>query len=76
MLAFGNKEFRNLQEQVLENMRQIDDIKQAAIVLDEFGIKVVGQIESADDLPDPEEYEGDFGDAYAVGTEAPYELYI
>ena len=76
MLAFGNKEFRNLQEQVLENMKQIDDIKQAAVVLDEFGIKVGGQIESADDLPDPEEYEGDFGDAYAVGTEAPYELYI
>ena len=76
MLAFGNKEFRNLQEQVLENMRQIDDIKQAVVVLDEFGIKVIGQIESADELPDPETYEGDFGDAYAVGTEAPYELYI
>ena len=76
MLAFGNKEFRNLQEQVLENMRQIDDIKQAAVVLDEFGIKVIGQIESADELPDPETYEGEFGDAYAVGTEAPYELYI
>lgn len=57
-------------------MQDILDIKQMSIVLDEFGIKVIGQLDSADELPDPEEYEGDFGDAYAVGTEAPYEFYI
>lgn len=76
MLNFGNKEFRNLQEQVLENMKNIQDIKAGEYVLDEFGIKVVGQIESAAQLPDPETYDGEYGDAYAVGTEPPYELYI
>ena len=76
MLNFGNKEFRNLQEQVYKNMCDILDIKQMSVVLDEFGIKVIGQLDSADELPDPETYEGDFGDAYAVGTEAPYTFYI
>ena len=54
-------------------MKQIHDIKQAAIVLDEFGIKVLGQLDSADDLPESAE---EFGDAYAVGTEPPYNIYI
>lgn len=76
MLNFGNKEFRNLQEQVYKNMCDILDIKQMSVVLDEFGIKVIGQLDSADELPDPETYEGEFGDAYAVGTEAPYTFYI
>ena len=73
MLKFGNKEFRNLQEQVLENMNQIQEIKQGVVVLDEFGIKVLGQLDSADDLPESAE---EFGDAYAVGEEPPYEIYI
>ena len=73
MLNFGNKEFRNLQEQVLENMNQIDILKQGTVVLDEFGIKVIGQLDSADDLP---ESASEFGDAYAVGTEPPYNMYI
>lgn len=76
MLKFGNKEFRNLQEQVYANMKNIKDIIEGTTVLAEFGIKVVGQVESAEDLPDPETYEGEYGDAYIVGTEAPYEYYI
>lgn len=76
MLAFGNKEFRNLQEQVLKNMKDIQDIEQGATVLADFGIKVVGQVEDVEDLPDPAEYEGDYGDAYLVGEEAPYNYYI
>lgn len=51
MLKFGNKEFRNLQEQVLANMRAIGDLKTTGIVLDEFGIKVVGQESSAASMP-------------------------
>lgn len=27
-------------------------------------------------MPDPATYDGEFGDAYAVGTETPYDLYI
>jgi len=76
MLAFGNKEFRNLQEQVLENMKNIQDIMDGTTVLAEFGIKVIGQVDSAKDLPDADTYDGEYGDAYIVGTEEPYDYYI
>lgn len=76
MLNFGNKEFRNLQEQVLKNMDDIESIAQGSLVIGEFGIKVVGQVESPDDLPDPAEFEGEYGDAYLVGEETPYDYYI
>ena len=76
MLNFGNKEFRNLQEQVLKNMQDIEGIAQGSLVIGEFGIKVIGQVEDPDDLPDPAEYEGEYGDAYLVGTETPYDYYI
>ena len=32
MLNFGNKEFRNLQEQVLENMKNIEKIEDVKII--------------------------------------------
>lgn len=81
MLKFGNKEFRNLQEQVLKNMRDIASLQEGTAVLDEFGIKVVGEVDSLADLPTVAEYKAahtdwEYGDAYAVGTEAPYTLYI
>ena len=77
MLNFGNKEFRNLQEQVEKNAADILTLNYGGAVLSEFGIKVVGQINSASDLPDPSLYEEtDVGNAYAVGTETPYTLYI
>lgn len=76
MLKFGNKEFRNLQEQVFKNMKDIQDIMDGTTVLAEFGIKVVGQVELASQLPDPSTYTGQFGDAYVVGTAEPYDYYI
>ena len=81
MLKFGNKEFRNLQEQVFKNMSDIAQITEGTMVLDEFGIKVVGEVDTLADLPTVAEYKADhedwaYGDAYAVGTEAPYALYI
>lgn len=81
MLKFGNKEFRNLQEQVEENMKDIQDLKQGVVVLDEFGIKVIGEVASVDDMPTVEEYKEEhenweYGDSYAVGTEPPYTMYI
>lgn len=76
MLKFGNREFRNLQEQVLKNMCDIQDIEQGATVLAAFGIKVVGQVNQASDLPAPTTYKGNLGDAFLVGTEAPYLYYI
>ena len=70
--------FLNIQEQVAKNMKDIKDIQQGATVLAEFGIKVIGQVDDASELPDPAEYEatGEYGDAYIVGTEEPYEYYI
>ena len=76
MLKFGNREFRNLQEQVLKNMCDIQDIEQGATVLAAFGIKVVGQVNQASDLPAPASYTGNLGDAFLVGTQAPYDYYI
>lgn len=80
MLKFGNKEFNNLQEQVFKNMLAIRNIEDGAQVIAEFGIKIVGQEDDAEDLPDPAEYleeEGhEYGDAFLVGTEAPYDYYV
>lgn len=56
MLKFGNKEFRNIQEQVLENMKDIANLKEGTAVLSEFGIKIVGEVDSLQDLPSVDEY--------------------
>ena len=81
MLKFGNKEFRNLQEQVEENMQNIEKLKNGQAVLDEFGIKVIGEVSDIEDLPTVAEYkestpDWEYGDTFAVGTDAPYTLYI
>lgn len=76
MLRIGDKEYRNLQEQVRQNQSDIKYLLEEGAALNEFGIKVVGVIATANELPDPTTYQGEFGDAYAVGTAAPYTLYI
>ena len=76
MLTIGNEEFRNLEEQVEKNKSDILFILEEEGTLNQFGIKVVGQIANASALPDPATYTGDFGDAYAVGTVSPYEMHI
>lgn len=79
MLSFGNKEFRNLQEQVAKNASDIQKFNYGGAVLAEFGIRVIGRVDTEDDLPDPTLFdENDVGDAYAVGEEndPPYELYV
>lgn len=76
MLTIGNEELRNLEEQVEKNKDDILFILEQEGVLNQFGIKVVGQIDTAASLPAPSIYAGDYGDAYAVGTETPYDLYI
>ena len=81
MLKFGNKEFRNLQEQVLKNMQNIANIKEGTAVLSEFGIKVVGEVDSLQDLSSVADYklaheDWAYGDAFAIGTQPPYKLVI
>lgn len=76
MITIGDKQYRNLEEQVKKNMDDIQYILEEEGVLNEFGIKIVGQITSPSELPDPDTYQGEYGDAYAVGTVAPYTIYI
>ena len=76
MITVGDKQLRNLQEQVEKNKQDILYMLEEEGVLNQFGIKVVGQETSISALPDPTTYTGDYGDAYAIGTEAPYNLYI
>ena len=79
MFKIDDKEYRNLQEQVEKNKNDIKYILEEEGTLNQFGIKVVEEVESTDDLPSTasEEFEAlDYGDCYVVGTEAPYELYI
>lgn len=76
MITIGDREFRNLEEQVRRNQEDIKYILEEEGVLNQFGIKVVGQVDTQGELPDASTYQGDYGDAYAVGTQPPYELYI
>ena len=76
MLTFDGIEFRNLEEQVRRNKEDIKYILEEEGVLNQFGIKVIGQVTYSSDLPDPSTYKGEYGDAYAVGTKTPFQLYI
>ena len=76
MITVNNVELRNLQEQVLKNKQDIAQHYNLDRVMADFGIKVVGKVERASELPDPATYVGDYGSTYAVGTQAPYDFYI
>lgn len=76
MITIDGKQFRNLQEQVLQNQEDIKYLLAEGGTLNEFGIKVVGAAPTSAGLPDPATYTGEFGDAYAIGTEPPYTFYI
>ena len=71
--------YRNLEEQVRWNQEQINLIKTAEITLADFGIKVIDTFANVAALyakyPE-DEFTGDFGDACAVGSEAPYTYYV
>lgn len=73
MLQFGNKEFRNLEEQVEKNAQDIQDFKYGNQTIAEFGITVVGILASAEELPAQGE---NFGDAYLIGSQTPYDMRV
>lgn len=68
--------------QIEKNRQDIEAIINDAVAFNYIGMKVVGQVNTANDLPDPTQYlavEGhDYGDTYAVGTidNPPYEYYV
>lgn len=76
MITVNGKELRNLEEQVQANKNNIERIIEGEELLARLGIKVVGQVEAESELPNPVTYAGDFGDAFLVGLETPYDYYI
>lgn len=80
MFQLNDKIYRNLEEQVLKNKEDIARHFQITQVLADFGITVLGRLDSADLLP---ETEGEnYGNAYLIGTEPAegaephYDVYV
>ena len=73
MLKYGNKELRNLEEQVGKNAQDIQDFKDGNQTISEFGITVVGIVETASQIPAQGQ---NYGDAYLVGYSAPYDMRV
>ena len=66
--VYDNKTYRNLQQQVKENMDNIAELQDLKLV----GINVAGIVADSASLPSSAEH----GQVYAVGTSSPYELYV
>ena len=65
--------------QIEKNRQDIDAIINDAVAFNYIGMKVVGQVNTADELPKKADYEVwpyDYGDAFAVGTKDPYNYYL
>ena len=76
MIKVNNDEYRNLEEQVLKNKEDIAAHYNIDRVLANFGIRIIGQVNSVEDLPSPEIFQGQYGDSYAVGETEPYVFYV
>lgn len=74
MIKIGNIDYRNLEEQVQKNKEDIANHYNVDRVLADFGIKIIGQVSSFDQIRD--RVGENYGDAYAVGTQPPYTFYI
>jgi hypothetical protein len=68
-MIIDGKVYRNLEGQV----EYLTEYLQSNAVAAELGIKVIGTEENVSDIP-AGEY--NYGDAYMIGTEVPYTLYI
>ena len=69
-------ELRNLEEQVQENARLIAEHYNRDRVLADFGLRVIGNVPTVADLPDPDTFEGEYGDAFVVGSAEPFNVYV
>lgn len=74
MITINGKEYRNLEEQVLENKQKIAEHYNRDRVLADFGIRVLGTLENKIELPLSDRLE--YGDAYLVGQTLPYDVYV
>ena len=73
MLKYDGKIYRNLEEQVLQNQKDIQDFKDGNQTIAEFGITVKGILSQASLLP---EFGENYGDAYLIGTAPPYDMRV
>ena len=67
--VYDNKTYRNLQQQVKENMLDIARLQDSNIL----GLDIKDIVSTYNDLPTAAAEQGNI---YAVGTEAPFELYV
>ena len=74
MFTIDGITFRNLQEQVLQNKEEIARHWDVDRVLADFGITVLGRVNTTQDLPESEGENWGYG--YLVGETAPYEVYV
>lgn len=72
MIIDNGKEYRNLIEQVAKNKADIENWQG----INSLGIEVVGKVDNEALLPDKETYQGEYGFAYEVGIEPPYDTYV
>ena len=66
--VYDNKIYRNLQQQVKENMENIAELQDMKLV----GLDVKGIVSDYSNLPASAEQ----GQIYAVGSASPFELYV
>lgn len=76
MFTLNNEIYRNLEEQVQKNKEDIAAHWEVDRVLADYGIKVIGRLNTAEEIPPRSAGTGDFGDAYLIGTNPPYDVYI
>lgn len=76
MFQLNDKQYRNLEEQVLKNKEDIARHYEITRVLNDFGIRVIGRLNTKEELDAVPTDTLDYGDAYAIGAEPPYTFYI
>lgn len=73
MYKIDGKTFLNIQEQVQKNKADIAAYKNLQFTLNNFGITVLGEFLTVEDIPEGT-YE--YGDAFLIGEEEPYDIYV
>lgn len=72
MITINNKIYRNLEEQV-QYLTNYHEVNQG---LAQWGIRVIGQVDTVEELNAIDTSNLEYGDAVAVGTESPFFFYI
>lgn len=79
MDIINKNKFRTLESTVDVLVDAVNQHYNVDRVLTDWGIKVVGRADTYEELlqiANPETYTGDYGNAYAVGVDAPFDYYV